>query len=219
MRKIPVYLAVAAFILFAALPVMAFVIAQDPEEIITAQQAGGMRPTSYGWSNPVPVRYVTPPGGPAPGPYGPNGPYYGPNSYYNYWIPLGVGTSNTSNFPTFDTNPVRVDPPSTPPKPPDPKTQAADTINQFMAALKYNDISKANSIVPVSMQARSAGGNSSGYIGQRLGKIYQWKIQDVKNVSGTTFVVTALITLTADMNYTQEQKSFTVSQGKIVDPF
>jgi hypothetical protein len=220
MSRLFVFLAVMIIILMSVMPANAFVMAPDSDEVITAQHAGGMYPTASGWSNPPPVRYVTPPGGfqPQVNPYGPNnGPYYGRGNYYDYWIPLGAGT--TQNFPTFDTNQINVAPPSTPPKPPDPKETAGDTVNHFMSALKYNDAATANSMVPVSMQSRGSNSSSSNYIAQRLGKIYQWKILDVKSVSGTTYVVTAQITLTADMNYTQEQKSFTVSQGRIVDPF
>ncbi len=193
--------------------------------ILLAQRApmGGngrpMRATMYGWqTNNVPNYNVPAPPRPPVGDRGYWNNYY---IYGNSWSDGIGGTSYPDNLPgasvNYNTNPQPRQYEDR--RPPTVEEQAAKTVYSFMGALKYGDFNGAMGYLPDSLRNGGAGSSTVKYITDRVGKIKDSKVLSTKVLSGNSVQVRTQYNVSDGLgNWIPETRTFTVSNGMIVNP-
>lgn len=194
----------------------------DSGSILLAQRApmGGngrpMRATMYGWqTNNIPNYNVPAPPRPPVGDRG----YW--NNYYVYGPGWAGGTSYPDNLPGASVNyNTRPDPRQYDDrKPPTVEEQAAKTVYSFMGSLKYGDFNGALSYLPDSLRSSGTGSSSVKYIADRTGKVKDSRVLSTKLLSGNSVQVrTQYLYNDGSGNWIPETRTFTVSNGMIVNP-
>lgn len=193
--------------------------------ILLAQRApmGGngrpMRATMYGWqTNNIPNYNVPAPPRPPVGDRGYWNNYY---IYGNSWADGIGGTSYPANLPgasvNYNTQPQPRQYEDR--KPPSVEDQASKTVYSFMGSLKYGDFNGALSYLPDSLRNGGAGSSSVKYITDRVGKIKDSRVLSTKLLSGNSVQVRTQYYFSDGLgNWIPETRTFTVSNGMIVNP-
>ena len=190
--------------------------------ILLAQRApmGGngrpMRATMYGWqTNNIPNYNV--PAAPRP-PAGDRGYWNNAYIYGNSWV---GGTSYPDNLPGASINTSNQPQPRQyeDRRPPSVEDKAAKTVYSFMGSLKYGDLNGALSYLPDSMRNGGPGSSSVKYITDRVGKVKDSKVLSTKVLSGNSVQVRTQYNVSDGLgNWIPETRTFTVSNGMIVNP-